>query len=86
MRMKISYRGYRFPVRIIENLQLAEALFSRLGIHGCLIGGRMRDPFLARKARGEGDRQASRRTGVLPRDRGALQTQNMITPSSFTHV
>jgi hypothetical protein len=24
--MKISYRGYR-PVRIIENLQLAEALF-----------------------------------------------------------
>src|ERR1700730_13047029 len=26
----------------------------------------MRDPFLARKVRGEGDRQASRRTGLSP--------------------
>jgi hypothetical protein len=27
MRMKISYRGYRFPVGIIANLQLAEPLY-----------------------------------------------------------
>jgi hypothetical protein len=27
MRLKISYRGYRFPVGFIANLQLAEALF-----------------------------------------------------------